>query len=112
MSLSYQDCLELKETGFPQELKKGTLMAGIDNITPTHLLVPGGTYNLPQDDLVYIPTLEELIEACPKEHYLNLQQCKNKWRASIAKDNNEIYEAVCGSSPSQAVKNLWIELQK
>lgn len=102
MSLTYQDCQELKDAGFPQELNGD------------YVLVNGtkreGFYDK-EFAGVYCPTLEELIEECG-ERFVDLinstkYESDVKWQA-----NGENTDTQFGSSPIQAVKNLYCALNK
>lgn len=113
MTLTYQDALDLKEAGFPQE-GNGTMRryhSGLGaELSEGFKVTPNGVEIV---DL-YLPTLEELIEACgdrfldllkaPTE-YISLKE--NKWVARADEDNKGF-----GSSPIQAVKSLYIVLHK
>lgn len=68
--------------------------------------------NIHKEDIVLIPTLSELIEACGKDLY----QLDNSFRG-----NPEIIDwyargkgvsCVSGSTPEEAVANLWLKLQE
>lgn len=62
---------------------------------------------------VYIPTLSELIEACGIQ-FCELEKCIPaqlcSWRAHGLNKNGEIFKD--GSTPEEAVANLWLELNK
>lgn len=88
--MNYELAKKLKEAGFPKQLTKGLYF--------------------PND--VYLPTLSELIEACG-EGFHNLEKFKIKWMANGCKypDENNTY-LVEGSTPEEAVANLWLVLNK
>jgi len=76
-------------------------------------------------DNAYIPTLEELIEACGKETF-TLWNYNKKWfcglRTIMKKDTGcftdthtliiDYEDYVIGNSPEEAVANLWLKLNK
>lgn len=107
--LNYKDCKELKDAGLPQNVE-----------CPHHAAERCSCYKK------YEPTLEELIEACGDE-FGSLQFCKgnefNKMSDHyIAYPTPErlkkiIAETQCklritGNSPIQAVKGLYLALNK
>jgi len=79
-----------------------------------------------KDEILYIPTLEELIEACGDDfEYLELMnepEIGEWWRAYPTEDTyykkmkGECYIGCCGyetgDTPSEAVARLWLELNE
>ena len=59
-------------------------------------------------DNAYIPTLEELIEACG-DRFAMLGKNKDGWRSM---SNGNFGANVEGTSPDEAVANLWLILNK
>ncbi len=62
----------------------------------------------------YIPTLEELIEACG-EITLQGEGTNGEWRARKVLNHGsteETQELVVGSTPTEAVARLWLALNK
>ena len=147
--MNYELALKLKEAGFPQ-FTFDTLNPYQGNIyfptgqclrygdPNTNLLIKMGIENGedPKKDLVYAPTLSELIEACPKKilnkdtedtkysyfcleidtddaHY---EPEKETWVAGyntpIDYEGNFITMSNKGSTPEEAVARLWLELNK
>lgn len=104
MKLTYEDCKELKDAGFPQEGLGMNFHNGGFTTNP----------DVPLDSL-YQPTLSELIEACGEYSKFKIAYDRdhvNKgggWRATISKDITMFCD---GSSPEQAVKNLYCSLNK
>lgn len=95
MSLTYQDALELKEAGF---ISKNTIIYP-DSKT--------GDEQLPN------PSLQELIEACGGSfrslfHFPDEELSDYRWTATSYIPKH----AETGSSPIQAVKNLYCALKK
>lgn len=121
MNLTYEDCKELKDAGFPQGesldnvIAYGTAFAYLHNGNPSEELLNKYTNALKslkemyKDDkeYVYVPTLAELIEACGEGFFVLQRGVNNHWVASIGESNHFL-----GDSPEQAVKNLWIALNK
>ena len=64
-------------------------------------------------DRVYLPTLEELIEACGDE-FRGLEvgdwPAEDKSHIWYAKSKSQVIAE--GSTPEEAVANLWLELNK
>ena len=64
-------------------------------------------------DRVYVPTLEELIEACG-DRELSLSKCKDvvtqsyEWRAFVSYKEPRGY----GATASEAAARLWLDMQK
>lgn len=120
MNLSYKKCKELKDAGFPQN-ESGT------HIFPSDEVI--GFKPSAGSDAVYVPTLEELIEACAKiqhekyeenigEFCLQWDDEDKDWICGYMRFHP--YEGswfdypnnVCGPTPSEAVANLYIALHK
>lgn len=61
----------------------------------------------------YVPSLEELIEACNKlvEDCVYLSGHKHEWTAVDGRDGFGVYGGI-GETPSEAVANLWLALNK
>ena len=55
------------------------------------------------------PTLSELIEACGTEVYFVVMRDNGVWKAGTGK-NTSSGEAKEGSTPEEAVANLWLAL--
>lgn len=94
--MDYKLALELKEAGFPLKKCPSCSSGNWDNCIHQ-----------------YFPTLEELIEACG-EDFIGLRKNTDGTFASFA--GNEKYpEGSCekhGSTPTEAVARLWLELNK
>ena len=92
MSLTYQDCLELKEAGFPQKMR--------NLVYKDEMTLPG----------LYSPTLEELIAECG-DGLTMLENWGDSWSA-YEERIDLIGKEARGKTPIQAVKNLYIALKK
>ena len=101
--MTYELALKLKEAGFPQNTEN------VDNFIYND--------NYDEEGGCYLPTLDELIDACGgvllwgcKTHgyFASKQFCpvENKTLDSVIEADAE------GSTHSEAVANLWLELNK
>ena len=66
-------------------------------------------------DVLPVPTLEELIEACGPQFFSSLQRKNGGWQANstcLLVDGIATYEKWIGSTPAEAVARLWLALQK
>lgn len=111
--MDYELVKKLKDAGFPQPGDK-YLVAG---------QMPG-TYSADTGDMVYIPTLSELIEACGEGFTMlikptNYTNPENLWYAGIDDADQEGYPNVSsdypsgeGKTPEEAVAKLWLALNK
>jgi len=95
--MDYELAKKLKEAGFPQKDRPFCVS------TKMELDEKG------EQVRCYMPTLSELIEACG-EMFINLSRdtaLKKEWFASGCGDVSAF-----GSTPEEAVAELWIELNK
>ena len=104
----YKLAKELKDAGFKQYG---------DNIVSSNG-EPETLYESRTEDGVenycYIPTLEELIEACGGKFW-RLQNEESYWIASGIIRNTETggeFNNIEGKTPTEAVANLWLELHE
>ena len=110
--MNYELAKKLKEAGFPQLMSgKGDFINeegdGFEEMQRK------GFASLTKY-LWYCPTLEELIEAS-SPHLEELMKVSSYWVAiSIGTDPNPLGPIMKakGSTPSEAVANLWLELNK
>ncbi len=103
MNQDYVLFKKLKDAGFPQK-GKGTLIPSPDCL--------GG--KTCKNCFVYIPILEELVEACG-EHIAWLHQSDPKKKTWAAQDwiyDDDKGHFGSGATPSAAVANLWLALNK
>jgi hypothetical protein len=103
--IDYKLAKKLKEAGFEQK-GNGTVIDEHDNV---QTLRTSGFQ-------LYSPTLSELIEACG-ESFDSLTLCDGDWRADGIDPNIGCVVDCCGelgqgSTPEEAVANLWLELNK
>ena len=126
--LTYEDCKELKDAGFPQGIDIGDKFYSL--IGHPRMGIPiqqaentsfikhtKEMNNLSQ--CVKIPTLSELIEACGKPnrkgnpYFRSIHQLtQKKWIAYGWLKDNEDKIFAQGTTPEEAVANLWLELNK
>jgi hypothetical protein len=109
--MNYELAKELKDAGFPQQLRAGTMLRKNSG---------------PENTDAYAPTLEELIEACPKRlteegakdvhfsltwQYMVLRggDC---WVAEYIIDELAMGDTGFGDTPDEAVAQLWLVLKK
>jgi hypothetical protein len=91
--VDYELAKSLMDAGFPQ-IGKGSLIG-----SPKKLVWRSG-------DRVYVPTLEEPIEACGK-NFDSLDKRHDGWLAHASYDQSSF-----GETPVEAVARLWLALQK
>ncbi|MES2060240.1 MAG: hypothetical protein V4438_04385 [Patescibacteria group bacterium] len=111
--MTYELAKKLKDAGFPQ--KSGNYYVG-DEVWDETAQSDYETRATPKrDNWIYAPTLSELIEACgPTFRKLKAPtSTTNQWIAAQfkAEENNEPAYAV-GSTPEEAVANLWLVLNE
>ena len=100
--MNYELALQLKGEGFPQKKPN------------EYVILSSGKGKIDgRATEVYLPTLEELVEACG-EDFIGLRKNTDGTFASFA--GNEKYpEGSCekhGSTPTEAVARLWLKLNK
>ena len=138
MKLTYEDCKELKDAGFPQDptfQPEGMRPAymqiiwndGWEQVVTTRPDLEKGKFWRVRDEAVYtldelkaeslvakVPSLSELIEECGEEFdFMDRPWNEDgKSRRFRAVKRYGTWTEGNGSSPEQAVKNLWIALNK
>jgi hypothetical protein len=97
--MDYPLAKELKDAGFPQGGRGRWI------VDPGLIVVRGG-------DRAYIPTLEELIEACGDIDLRIDRRNKRvlKWESKAMFTDGR--NTALGSTPSSAVARLWLALKK
>jgi hypothetical protein len=91
--MDYELAKSLMDAEFPQ-IGKGSLIGSLDKLVWR------------SGDRVYVPTLEELIEACG-ENFVSLHKQHDGWLAYANYDQSCFAETA-----AKAVARLWLELQK
>ena len=103
--MNYELVRELKEAGFPQDL-------GGQREERCYIHERGHMYtyeNASFDVELYIPNLEELLEACG-DAFSSLNRFPHVWTChGYGKTSIEIKE---GKTPTEAVARLWLALNK
>lgn len=102
---------KLKETGFSQT-SRDRYFLHIEN----GKAVAKDSHDLDMKDMIYHPTLSELIEACG-EDFEGLVRKKDKWLAGggnivMGEEDFMFSDVGIGQTPKEAVANLWLFLNK
>ena len=93
--MDYALAKRLRDAGWPQ-VGKGR------RIGPPDVMV------WRKGDLVYVPTLEELLDVCGKEGFGLWIQEEVAWAAR----KFPVIDTVTGDTPTEAVARLWLAMQK
>ena len=105
--MNYELAKQLKDAGFPQGEPYNNYLYCDEHEDLEHT----------EECSAYIPTLEELIEACGDDFgevgLAGHCEDRGKWRASQGWDgcggyDNDVY----ADTPTEAVANLWLSLNK
>lgn len=113
--MNYELAKKLKDAGFPQNpFRKANMCPCSDRTVETC-----GTWLCQCKEFIQEPTLEELIEACGGRFSINKPQFESLVR-EINRDLNENWIAYAdimnyvgsGTTPTEAVANLYLELNK
>lgn len=135
---------ELKEAGFPQEWRLGSAfycenelyyIGDVESLSEWKDNPDGSGYHTASNsgcgccsfgvgssvnEYTYVPTLEELIEACGEEFkalentnlvYGNINE-NERWFATSSYKRNLSYVGGIGKTPEEAVARLWLALNK
>lgn len=118
--MTYELAKKLKDAGFPQDRKLGGKVYFYEG-RESQIVCEGEGYECDcttessdgygMGGGIYAPTLSGLIEACG-EKFLNLFYCammRNNWWAECGCC---YYKQGAGTTPEEAVANLWLELNK
>jgi hypothetical protein len=107
--MNYELAKQLKEAGFSQ----GKLLDCDTYINDDNSYT---TYQYASPNALYLPNLSELIEACGDKFSSLTRSPRNTWYTSTPKGEGKYeYEFVVGiegSTPEEAVANLWLALNK
>lgn len=111
--MNYELCKELKDAGFKSN--SGNIFISnyinkpiekCENCAEEYGFEP---YN---DEVVYIPSLSELIEACGNDFECLKYRGSNKWECGEISPF-ELWTTLSeGSTPEEAVARLWLEINK
>lgn len=100
--MNYELCKRLKDAGFPQH--------GPAVHDGRYEMAPGDGPVSKEEPVVYIPTLEELIEECDtKGGVFMLHTYMDGWAAQIT-GANITTPHMCAPTPTEAVAHLWLAL--
>ena len=106
--MDYELDKRLKEAGFPQKPQFGDYEFRIvGNRMLLHGITKEENIDQKNKNIFRVPTLEELIEACGNNFYSLSNSAY--W---IVDSNKEGIEDIYGNTPSEAVANLWLALNK
>lgn len=97
--ISYELAKELHDASFPQ-IGTGKRIAPPDKIVAR------------RHDFVYVPTLDELIEACGPHFFSLVYDLGKGWRCFSDTDQWNTVATSDGSTPAEAVARLWLALNK
>lgn len=113
--MDYELAKQLKDAGFPQngagKYRTEKMQSVYDNGIGNNPRYSARTY----DEKLYIPTLEELIEACGDKLFALFRKGPTVWVADGGEwiggyFGNEY--CIQGKTPSEAVARLWLALNK
>lgn len=106
--IKYELAKKLKDAGFPQD-------CNMRHYHPTHGMSVGIPHpdTLIDPEVVALPTLSELIEAVLPKCSNFAMFCHSEWTCGdYLAYQSDWLERVTGSTPEEAVANLWLELNK
>ena len=111
--MDYELCKKLKDAGLDQELKMGHWICKHELLDPT---ITEETDNCYGEQLMYRPTLSELIEACG-DGFNNLQKVLNVGMVGLDREGFHWScdigdEVITGSTPEEAVARLYLALKE
>jgi hypothetical protein len=108
--MNYELARELKDAGFPN-------IKDLQHRQGREFILPDGSvpvYSLGNAENVkgwFVPTLEELIEACGKRFdRLLAYHDRGDWEATSEKDSDSLFKSATGKTPTEAVGRLWLDL--
>ena len=121
--MNYELAKELKDAGFLQRKWRYAMhYIPEKNSNGEQMIVAYQDYEGSGNDLVYIPTTSELIEACGS---IILWRCEerygNHWHAKVAERDDmrecKIVDAttfaeISGDTPGESVARLWLKLHE
>jgi len=113
--MNYELAKKLKDAGFPQDnitmSREGKDISYVDSGKCTredYSTLVSAEYTK-KEDKCYLPTLEELIDACGMD-FDNLERSRPTWTAHGGKTYLTLHKE--GKTPSEAVANLYLALNK
>lgn len=105
--MNYELAKKLKDAGFPESEEDNKY------IEPDNTIVSPGSGPC-TEKAIYVPSLSELIEACGYEFRMLLlhttynKKLKKPWEAVPNKKIRPEVKGAKGSTPEEAVANLWL----
>lgn len=110
--MNYELCKKLKDAGFPLEA------ASLADYRTNKPSFEYGVDFIGRKGVWLYPALKKLIEECKEDFHalfrivhVNIQDLDKRWKASArAKKSTQLH--TFGSTPEEAVANLWLELNK
>ena len=113
--MRYELARKLKDAGFSQDGKSNSFLVEKDSDANSQDFV-GGFIFQNKDKYIYNPTLSELIEACGGRFSSLEKGREDTWLAKggkpIFEDGRDYEFEEFGSTPEEAVANLWLELHE
>lgn len=110
--INYELAKQLKDAGFPQDLKDFTdiWISRCEGEIKIDVYDRENKY-LSKNELYFTPKLSQLIEACGDKFYSLVYALKDDWRCFSERDGDYI-DTADGKTPEEAVAKLWLELNK
>ncbi len=114
--INYELAKKLKDAGFPQEdghfywFDTGTRSMFLECVSDESEALH--EHSREYQRLAMVPTLSELIEACGDNVFLEVYKDTKSCSASNRPYSQENEKRGRGSTPEEAVANLWLELNK
>lgn len=107
--MNYGLAKQLKDAGFPQKAYKGAVSYVAKQLC---IQIDDEIKTVSTD--VFVPTLEELIEACGEDFY-HLESWNGgdgDWKCAGSNSKQSTVCITFGSTPTEAVARLWLALNK
>lgn len=110
--MNYELANELKEAGFPQGTPKTASFPNLQNPLG-YFIGEEDSDAIENRNLCYVPTLEELIEACENK-FVSLKRTENDWNIwqAIGGDKGKSINMWYADTKEAAVARLWLALSK
>jgi hypothetical protein len=109
--MTYELAKLLKDAGFPQEPKIYQSLVYFDKKKKELLITPEMIeWHVWYKMLIKNPTLSELIEACGDKFGDVIRYYEDRWHSNDRENNHK--NRGFGSTPEEAVANLWLKLNK
>lgn len=119
--INFDTAKKIKELGWPQLGDGDALVLNFPLLESdeTVTVIPWALYvhnPMPNHEVVYGPTLQELIDACGEENFILGKSVDKKFLSTPVKWDAQVYDSHHrtigeGETASEAVANLWIKLR-